>query len=374
MMRNSSRLFAGVPIVLGALVLGCGGGGDDSGDGGDGEPDAAEEPAIEAAPAGVVQVLMPEDVDDLELEPLTGAMGTESAHLALTGTAEVEAIGRGEAARGPAEGERFVVAGLTSTPVPMTDVVDRVSQGEMTQRGTATFGVAVDGAAPTPVDLRAPAYTPMPIDLDEPPTPPVADPATPQQRLLVVAVPDDAEAIELVMTSPELEQRLSLLTGEAGTGNAAVLARATRHMAAPVPGQSVSFHRTEFGMSDHATETIGVAGASLQWAGSMGDTRRAPAGRAFLHVAFDVAGVNWNLATELRLPDGTVVQPLAPEGENTDMLAGVTPVVVFDVPADFTDGTLLLGKDYTWEVPTGGSMGADFDTTVEYPLAIPAPA
>lgn len=372
-MRTSSRLFAGVPVMLGALVLGCGGGGDDdsSGDGG-GAPDAEEAPEHEAAPGGVVQVLMPEDLDDLTVESITGAMGTETSHVLLTGTAEVDVIGRGDAARSPAEGERFVVAQLTTTPVPVTDVVDRVSQGEMTQRGTATFGVAVDGGAPTPVDLRAPAYTPLPIDLDEPPTPPVADPAAPQQRLLVVGVPEDAETVELVMTSPELDQRLSLLTGEAGDGNAAVLARTGRNMAAPVPGQSVSFHRTEFGMSDHATETIGVAGATLQWAGPMGEARRAPAGRAFLHVAFDVAGINWSMATDLRLPDGTVVPALAPEGENTDMLAGVTPVVVFDVPADFTEGTVLLGKDYTWEVPTGGSMGADFDATVEYPIAIPA--
>lgn len=372
-MRTSSRLFAGVPIVLGALALGCGGGGgdDDRGDGGGGAG-AEEDTGTERAPAGMVQVLLPEDVDDLDLAPLagSGAMGTETTHVAATGTADVGETGRGEAARRPAEGERFLVTQVVTTPVPVTDLVDRVTAAEITQRGKPTFGVAVDGGGPAAVDLATPGYTPLPIDLDDPPQPPVVDPAVAQTRLLVVSVPEDAEAVDLVMTSPEMDQRLSLLTGDPGPDNLSFLARPTRTMAAPVPGQAVSYHLTEFGMGDHVTETIGVTGASLQWVGPFGDTRRPAPGRAFLHVGIDAAGGNLNLATELRLPDGTVVQPVTPEGGG-DIMGGILPMVVFDVPDDFTEGTFVLGKDYTWEVPTGGTMSADYDAPVEYPIALP---
>lgn len=363
------RRRVAVGVVAVALLGAAACSGDDDDEKGD---QGGSEESVEQAPEGLVQVVMPADID-VDLESIAGAVGTETMHVALAGTAEVDEIGNGRAARRPADGERFVVAKLVTTPVPVTGVVDRITQGEMAVRGKATFGVTVGDAAAVALSLDTPSYTPLPIDLDDPPQPPVNDPAVPQERLVVASLPENADQLDLVMSSPGLEQRLSLLTGEPGPDNVAVLARASRDMAAPIAGQDVSFTRTEFGMSDSTTEKVGIHSASLQWAAGLGDDRKAGAGRAFLHVAFDGAVPNLSRATELRLADGTIVQPAMPADQD-DMLTSISPEVVFDVPAGFTEGTIILGKDFTWDVPTGGTMSARFDNKAEYPLAIPAAA
>lgn len=248
-------------------------------------------------------------------------------------------------------------------------------ESEMTARGAASFGVQVADGSPSAVNLDVPSYTPLPIDLDDPPAPPAAeDPLALQRRLLVVSVPEGAEQIDLVVTSAELEQRLSLLTGEAGSGNVAVLARANRGLdtATAVP-QEISYTGTEFGLAGSNTATVGIAMANLQWSVGSGPERRTAApGRAILQLSMDTSGINWNLATELRLADGTVVLPMSALNETT---ASFDPTVHFDVPADFTSGTLVVGKDYTWEVPTGGgSFVYDFAALVEFPVNIPLEA
>jgi hypothetical protein len=334
-----------------ALGLGCSGG-----DGtGDEDRGGEEEAEPRRAPAGAAQVVQPGDVGDVDLAPVQGAMGTETVHVAVTGSGEVDEVGQGEAATLPAVGERFVVAEVVVTPVPPSPVLDQYTQGEVAQRGRPDFDVGVPGGDADDVE----------IEVDET--------SGPQTHLVAASVPESAGSVDLVMTFDDVQQRLSLLTGAPGPGNAAVLARAHRDMAAPAPGRSLTFHRMELGLSEHVTETVTITGASLQWVPGLRVVTPAPAGRAFLHVAFDVSSANWHLASELRLADGTVLPPLDVTSD-PEVLAGVTvPVLVFDVPADFAEGTLVVGKDYSFEIPTGvGSIAADFDGTVEFPIAIPA--
>ena len=370
----TARVRTGVASAVACALLGVAAcsGGSDGGGSGEGAGSADSGSAAEHAPAGVVQVLMPDDVA-AEREALSGAVGTEAVRVSLAGRGEAEEIGRGDAARQPAEGERFVVVELVQQPIdPATDAITHLESAEAAQRGAATYSVQVGDAAPVPVSLDVPTYTPLPVDLQDPPQPPAEPAGAPRSRLLVVSAPEDAERIDLVVASAGLEQRLSLLTGEAGADNVAVLARENRRMAAPVPAQDVSSTRTEFGLSTSDTMAVGVPGAALHWSVGSGPTRRTgPPGRAFLQVVLDGGGFNLPLATELRMPDGTLVQPLPPEDE---FLAGIVPAVQFDVPADFTAGTLVLGKDYSWDVPSGGTMAADFAGPVEYPIAIPAEA
>src|SRR5687768_17477686 len=126
------------PLAL-ALALGCSGGDDGEGDAGragGGEP--------RQAPPGAAQVVQPGDVPDVELAPLEGAMGTETVHVAVTGTGEVDEVGTGDAATLPADGERFVVAEVTVTPVAPSPVLDDVTRSEVVQRGDhPDFAVAV---------------------------------------------------------------------------------------------------------------------------------------------------------------------------------------------------------------------------------------
>jgi hypothetical protein len=371
----TARVRTGVAGAVACLLLGvaaCSGGGDDDGGaGGPGDDDGGS--TAERAPAGLVQVLMPDDVT-AEREALSAAVGTEAVRVSLVGRGEAEEIGQGRAARRPAEGERFVVVELVQQPIdPATDTISRLESAEAAQRGAATYSVQVGDGAPVPVSLDAPSYTPLPIDLDDPPQPPAAEPAgAPRPRLLVVAAPDDADRIDLVVGSAGLEQRLSLLTGDAGGDNVAVLARENRRLHAPVPAQDVSSTRTDFGLSTSDTVAVGVPSAALHWSVGSDPTRQtAPPGRAILQVMLDGGGFIPSLASELRMPDGTLVQPMPTEDP---MLASIVPAVQFDVPADFTAGTLVLGKDYSWDVPTGGTMAADFAGTVEYAIAIPAEA
>jgi hypothetical protein len=368
--RSGLRRGVGWVAVVASLLLGAGCGGDEGGDGG--LLAREQRSTAERAVGGVVQVVMPGDVE-VTLEPLAGAVGTETMHLALLGGGEVGEIGRGDAARQPADGERFVVVELEKRPLEFRNALTIREHDEMAQRGVATFAVQVDGGPVTGVNLDTPSYTPLPIDLDNPPVPPPpADPNLPQRRLLVVSAPEDAENVELVVTSQGLEQRLSLLTGQPGPGHVPVLARANRTMPTPPPPQEVSATVTEFGLSGSASQPVGIMAATLQLSAGVSDRRQvAGPGRAILAVLFDTFDFGYHLASELRLPDGTLVQPMPPLDE---ILAGSNPLIYFDVPADFTTGTVVFGKDYTWEVPSGGTIAANFESQVEYPIEIPLQA
>ena len=349
------------PALAGAVALAvtsaCGGAGDDGGDGplgvGGGE-------AARRSPPGSAQVVRPEDVPDLELTPVTGAMGTETVHVALTGTAEVEVIGQGDAATRPADGEHFVVAEVVVTPVAPSPVLDDVTRSQVATRGWPAFAVEVPGGDRDGVEIEAVVQVGEPV---QPPT----------TYLVAASVPDTAAEVDLVLTFDDVEQRLSLLTGAPGPDNIALLARLARDMPAPPPPQTLTFHRTELGREDHLTEPLAVTGASLQWVPGLEVTTPAPPGRAFLHVGFDTASANWLLASELRLPDGTVLAPLEITRDPEVLAADVTPGVVFDVPADLTEATLVVGKDYRVEIPVSAPnvIAADFEGTVEYPIAIP---
>jgi hypothetical protein len=375
-MQSRGRRHAGIASLIAVAVLAVAacssGGGDDEGSGDDDADQQEQASTAERAPSGFAQVIMTGDVD-VELEPLSGAMGTETVFVSLSGRAEVPELGRGRAARQPAEGETFVVVALAKRTVDAGGAVTNIEQTEMEQRGTATLSVQVGDEEPRAIELDTPSYTPLPLDLDDPPQPPAAEPGAPVERLVVLSVPEDTDQLDLVVSSPDLEQRLSLVTGEPGPDNVAVLARGNRTMTPVPPAQPVTATQTEFGMSGgSSTQTVGVQGASLQWSTGSGETRQtAGPGRAILTVVMDTSGINYGLASELRLADGSVVQPMPASDE---MLASMTPAVYFDVPADFTEGTLVFGKDYTWQVPTGGSMSFDFAGTVEYPIAITADA
>jgi hypothetical protein len=365
--------IAGVVVAALVCVGAAGCSGDDDGGSAttkDKGSSSHEESKAERAPEGVVQVLMPADVE-AELDPIEGAVGTETVRVNVVGSGEVDEIGRGRGARQPAKGERFVVAQIEKQPLDLSQAaITYREQTELAQRGVTTFSVGVGNGVPVDVNLDAPSYSPLPIDLDQPPVPPAVDPNALAERLVVVSVPEDIPAVELIVKTPEYEQTISLVTGEPGPRNLPLLARENRSLLGPIEPQDISYTRDEFGMGGSATEPIGVASATLQWStGTVESRRTAENGRALLQVAVDKLGINLILATELRLPDGTVLQPLAPD---SDIAAEFDPAVVFDVPADFTNGTFVLGKDYTWEVPTGGTISMRFDHPVEFAIDIPA--
>lgn len=353
-MKKTWQLVGPSALAL-AMALGCSGGGDGSDDGAARGGADGGEPRV--SPPGAAQVVQPGDVPDVALTPLQGAMGTETVHVAVTGTGEVDQVGTGDAATLPADGERFVVAEVVVTPVALSPVLDEVTRSEVVQRsGHPDFAVAVPAGDVDGLEIE--------VGVD--------DTTTPRTYLVAASVPEDGDTVDLVMTADDGEQRVSLLTGAPGPDNDALLARANRELPAPVPGQALTFHGTEISQEFHRTETVAVTGASLQQVPGAGDDRTAPPGRAFLHVALDVNTANWALGSELRLADGTVVAPVPDVGDPEVLRTLTVPVVVFDVPADLTEATLVLGKDYRWEIPGGGGLlAADFEASAEYPIAVP---
>jgi hypothetical protein len=269
--------------------------------------------------------------------PEDAAIGSLNGSYALTALATIDRYGVGDGARRPAEGHQLIAFGVAE------------GLGEIAvPTSTPTVEVQIDEEEPRDVSDLVGQGTPV-----------------------VVSAPDDAEAVDLVVTDGSIEQRLSLLDGTPDAGNLQVLTRTNRSQVLNVSHQVRGTASDALG-SGPVTGTITVESVHLDWF-LRDDPSKRPSSTDAAYLVV-VLAYNWSGITpsDGGLSDKAFVLELyGGRRINATNLAsdpeGV--IVAVEVPADFTTGTLhIRGVD---QQPTGITI--DFGTNVySTPISIPA--
>jgi hypothetical protein len=291
------------------------------------EPPRAEE--------GIFTVIPSEGVQ-LEATPDNARIGSPTMSLDVSAIGEPDRYGRGDEARRPAEGEKFVAFEIASGPGEAGPI--------------AEFGIAVQVGEDDPIPLPEGG-------LGEEP------------GVFAISVPEDTNDLTLVVTEGALVQKLSLTTGEPDPGNIAVWQRVNRSQVLAF-SQPLTVRASKPGfVTEDFPCTLVADQVSLVYFAGPGNTKvpSAPTS-AFLDLTtvLNCEGqpgqfnpVFWTL----RLPDGTVL-PAGDLNDDPTLIA-----IAFEVPADFTEGTLGFGG--VGPAPDG----VTFDTLgvfASIPVAIPA--
>ena len=277
--------------------------------------------------------------DDVDLTAPEGpaTLSGASARVTITGLAEADRIGTGDDARSPADGEVFRVVEY---------VVDR---GEGYASDAPTLSYVVDGGETIPVDSAE-----------------VIPGAT---VAALVSAPEDAD-VALVVVDGENTQSLSLVDGSPGPDNLQVTTRVNRTADAIAAQQIPGVISAPGRVTTPFTFTVTIQSASLSWFAGTNVTAR-PSGpdRAWLVIDTDLvadtfsAGEGPSPYFTLTLPDGTVVA--AQDIVDDPALVGTA----FEVPADFTAGTITFGGVFTYP----DTATVDFRPgTLSFPVTVPA--
>jgi hypothetical protein len=280
------------------------------------EPSAIASPTAPAAPppaTGTELVAAP------ELRPTraadTFAMAGSNGGVRISRLEEVDQYGTGEAARTPPEGGRLLAFQLTDWEC---DIKPCMKWSALDLR------VRVGGEQRTLPNKKG---------------------------TYVVAVPAGTTTVDLVMRTDGHPQSLSLLTGEPGTDNIAVLARQDRSVEIDAQFRlTESFSRAVDFCDDGTPDSSLVRDVTLRSASLsffLGDNEPPSVRKAFLVVdaSFTLAcrpGERYTIFADemdFRGDDGITRNATPFEGE----VDGVEVGMVFGVPADVTGGTLLLG-------------------------------
>lgn len=272
---------------------------------------------------------------DLESTPATARIGSPTASIDVTGLGTPERYGQGDDARRPAEGEKFIAFELTLGPPEVGP--------------TGDFTVAVQAGEDDPI--------PLPGD-----APPQGEPV-----VLAISVPEDTDDVDLVVTEGALVQRLSLITGEPDPGNVAVWQRANRSQSLTF-AQATTLRASQPGfVTEDLPCTVNVGGVQLDYFAGLATRAPSAPDRAFLvlNAELNLDGqigqldaVFWSLT----LPDGTVVPAVDLIDDPVNIL------IAFDVPANFTEGTVNFGGVGT---TSGGLTFDSLGAFVSVPISIP---
>ncbi|MCZ2815869.1 hypothetical protein [Modestobacter sp. VKM Ac-2984] len=291
-------------------------------------------PAVPQAPPGHTAVGPFPDVTWTEPAGPARLSGPAAA-VTVTGLARPDRVGTGDDARRPAEGEEFLAVRYL------------VEQGE--------------GRSPTPpaISYQVPGREPVVV------APALTAPGATVEALL--SVPADAAVADLVVVDAGVEQRLSLLTGAPDPGNLQVLARTSREADVDAVRQLSATLSAPGRVSASLPVTIAVGGGRLEW--FVQDERPADPSRALLLLDVTMAlpdaapGAVPTGLLSLRLPDGTTLPALDLDDSPTRV------ITAFDVPAGFTEGTLVVAGSASF--PDGASV--DLGTgRASVPVTVPA--
>jgi hypothetical protein len=300
-----------------------------------------EVPQPPRAEPGLVEVRSLEDVE-LAAPETRAIIGTFGVTYGVLGVGQPDTVGHGDDAARPAAGERFIALSL--------------------QVGPGESGTVVAPATTIQVDVADPR--PLPPEIGT-----VAGPVG-----LLISVPEDSEVVDLVVSELGFEQRLSLLPPvQPSTENIAVLGRQSRGQQLDASANLV-FTGTAPGYAPaNFTLDVTIPRADLMFF-TNGDGSQHPADPSRAYLVLQTSYV-WDLALgagpelgldptafSLILPDGTVVPAV-----NLDATGLIR--IGFDVPADFTSGTLVVGGAYTDQQGVTYDFGAaQLTTPVEIPL------
>jgi hypothetical protein len=298
-------------------------------------PEGLDLEVPDAAPIedGEVQIVeqLPDDVD--LTEPADGRLATPARSLRFTGLGKAEQIGAGADALVAAEGDILVVASFEAT----------ATEGGGFDQGTAVLSVDGDKS---PFDRWS---------------------SVDGSGALVAPVPDDAEDVTLEVLFDGVTQEISLVTGERTPGFPAALYREKPSLGL----QAQISAQAPMPVGDPATAT-GVA-SEVRLAAWIEGRGWAPDGKAYL--VLTVTG--WSAPPPCCEVTGAEVVGefrLTPTGGTpTDALASDTPAStpepVFEVPADFTSGTLEIRLLVSFERDgrTDNTAGEPVQVDIEVP-------
>ncbi len=286
---------------------------------------------------GGVFTVVPSESIELESTPDTARIGSPTMSIDVSAIGVPERYGRGDDARRPAEGEKFVGFEITSGPGETGPVAD--------------FSIAVQTGDDDPI--------PLPDDAD----------LSSEPVDMVISVPQDDDDVNLVVTEGALLQSLSLTNGAPDPANVAVWRRANRNQQlAFSQGLTIRASQPGFVTEDFPATLVVNEVVLTYYAGPNGD--RAPSAPSQAFLVLD-AGLNIDGQTDLgldppywslTLPNGTVL-PAADLHDDPTLIS-----IAFDVPANFTGGTLNFGGVLT------SASGLTFDSLgvfVPVPIAIP---
>ena len=306
---------------------------------GDTPPDGAGDLEVPQPPPAEAGYTAEGPFDDVELTAPEGpaTLSGASARVTITGLAQADRVGTGDDARSPADGEVFRIVEY---------VVDR---GEGYASDAPTLSYVVDGGETVPVDSS------------------VVTPGATVEAL--VSAPEDAD-VQLVVVDGADTQSLSMVDGTPGPDNLQVTTRVNR-TADAIPAQQIPGVISAPGrVTTPFTFTVTIQSATLSWFAGTNVTAR-PSGpdRAWLVIDTDLvadtfsAGEGPSQYFSLTLPDGTVVA--AQDIVDDPALVGTA----FDVPADFTAGTITFGGVFTYP----DTATVDFQPgTLSFPVTVAA--
>jgi hypothetical protein len=307
----------------------------------------ADDPGLEPplpprAKSGLFRI---ESLEGVELDDPgpDAVMVSFSRTYALTGLAAPERFGRGDEARRAAEGEMLLAVELEISPSE-EGVADEVPQ----------LGIQIGEAAPRPL----PESVGTRVGTVE----------------MVMSVPEDVEVVDLIVTEIDVEQRLSLLTGEPASGNPSVLRRENRSQSLN-HSQPLGFTISAPGyLPETFTVTPTILQVDLLWfMGTEGRKHPADPGRAYLVVtgldlAWPSPPFDPNAALDEPFWTLTAANGATVAAVNVDDQPGFV-TIGFEVPADFTAGTISIGGRHTFPDNFTWDFGSN---RLDVPISIPA--
>lgn len=260
------------------------------------------------------------DLPGLPPAPRGSVLGGRDAEVVLAASGTVTHYGVGAAERSTPPGRRLLAFELL------------LADGEVypLRLSTLQLGLSIDGGPPRPLPISS--------DVDR------------SGQFFVAAVPRDARRIDLVLTDAGLTQRISAVTGQPGAGNILVLRR-TERMAGTLDLGSAVATVDDHGRVFTAHLSIRFEDSVLGYFTVFG-TRPPGPDRAFLYTdlcyysddfADSTTCHNFRPSDLTLVPDnGRPIQarPVAPRDPD-----GGYPV--FDVPANFTGGTVRVSGSET---------------------------
>jgi hypothetical protein len=312
-------------------------------------PDNATPPSgtggltVPAPPPAATNALLATDLgtETVPAAPHGAVIGSVSGGITVTKLGTVKRYGSGDAARTAPSGSKLVAFRLVG------------AMGD--------DGVPADLSGDTKVSINGGRARRLPnADSDQ---------------YLVVAVPNSARSVDLVLNNGGYTQTLSLLSGRPGAGNIKVLARSHRHSDVQRSGsvrfrfsQTVGFPDGSSGTSQTGKYT--VDGATLAFSLPSRHVKASSTSKALLYIEVRYTvpqspGHNFGFPPETMTftPAGAAPLKARNIATSADLIYDI-----FEVPANLTSGTLHVAGSFTSKFVNSSST---YTTMVATPITVP---